>query len=144
MLFLIFILFDVLFCSVLLFADEANAFLCKRATVSSAAVPYAWWWCPVFLIIYLWVMIFALREWSSEDFDGTLSAFLYCTGSKATHWCFIGALFTVYTVGHEKVTAVTKKVTKWVMTGPLMPTWMGFQTFLKNGLAVLDKFALAP
>lgn len=97
-----------------------------------------------FLIIYLWVMSFALREWSSEDFDGTLSAFLYCTGSKATHWRFIGALFTVYTVGHEKVTAVTKKVTKWVMTGPLMPTWMGFQTFLKNGLAVLDKFALAP
>lgn len=36
------ILFDVLFCSVLLFADEADAFLCKRATASSAAVPYAW------------------------------------------------------------------------------------------------------
>ena len=39
---LITLLDALVLCSLLLFVDEADAFLRKRATVSSAAVPYAW------------------------------------------------------------------------------------------------------
>lgn len=48
------------------FLDEAETLLCEHTTMGSAAVPHAWRCYPV-LIIYSWVMIFALQETICKD-----------------------------------------------------------------------------